>query len=200
MKRIISKIFITVIVIIITLSCGQLVFAVDAPVVINSGICGNTANYAIYDDGTMLIYGTGKTTDYSSTSTVPWEDYKNKIKKVVIDEQITGLGAYSFWNNSSITSVEINANNITLGKYCFMSCSALTSIDFGTGTVIPGTQVFKNCDSLESVTIPAGVSMTKEPGSDGMGNGSGMFSSCDKLANVTIDCAFIGQYMFESNP
>ena len=133
MKRIISKIFITVIVIIITLSCGQLVFAVDAPVVINSGICGNTANYAIYDDGTMLIYGTGKTTDYSSTSTVPWEDYKNKIKKVVIDEQITGLGAYSFWNNSSITSVEINANNITLGKYCFMSCSALTCYSRNTG-------------------------------------------------------------------
>ncbi|MCI6992348.1 MAG: fibronectin type III domain-containing protein [Clostridiales bacterium] len=165
-----------------------------------SGAINDKTNWSVWNDGTLIITGNGNTPDYtSSDSAVPWSAYDDQIKKVVIDEKVTGIGKYTFAENKSIDTLEIKAENVMLGNYCFKDCDALTTIDFGIGTVVPGAQVFANCDSLEKVTIPAGVSMTKEPDGNGIGTGSGMFRGCSKLANVIVECAYVGPYMFESD-
>ncbi len=64
----------------------------------------------------------------------PWSVYRENIVKVVMQNNITGIGGQSFYQYAFITDVTIP--------------DGLTSI---------GGQAFRNCDGLSSITIPAGV-------------------------------------------
>lgn len=159
-----------------------------------SGTCGTSATWSLFNDGLLVISGTGAMTNYSSDSSRPWGSYLSRIKSIIVDHGITRIGNNAF-NGSYAESLAIEDASLTMGEYSVFNNQYLTSIDFGAGTIIPSNNVFVECNALEFVHIPANVVMDGTFYDDG--SGYGMFYSCRALKTAVVDCAYVGPYVFE---
>ena len=170
----------------------------------DSGSCGTSVTYS-YDQSTktLTISGTGAMEDYEKPSDLPWYNYCSSIKSIVIENGVTHIGDYAFYqcSDESLTSVSIPASVTSIGKnafnnckflesitipanvksiseYAFYSCQKLTTVIFdGTPTLATiGKYAFRDCSSLESITIPASVTSI----------GDEAFMCCSELMSVEV--------------
>ena len=156
--------------------------------------------WTLYADGTLTISGTGAMKDYSN---FVWNEnpvYNNlNVKKIVIEEGITSIGNYAFWNCSNLTSIAIPDSVTSIGIYAFLNCTSLTSITISDSVTSIGESAFKACKSLTSITIPDSVtnfgscifsgckSLTSVTILEGVTSiGDGMFSGCESLTSITL--------------
>lgn len=95
---------------------------------VDEGTLGNTLNWAYCTDGTLYIEGTGAMPDYTYVSSAPWLKYYNDIKKVEIDETVTSIGSYAFYNMNALQSVHIPASVESIGEAAFANCNSLTAL------------------------------------------------------------------------
>ena len=141
-----------------------------------SGACGENVIW-IYDDTTctLTISGTGDMYDYKSTNR-PWEIYKNKIKSVVVNDDITKIGAYAFYRTGKVESITLPVSISELGEKAFYGCESLTSIVLPDKITLIDDWTFAYCENLTSITIPNKVTTI----------GDYAFSDCYNLVTVTI--------------
>ena len=147
--------------------------------VIDSGNCGadgDNVKWVLYDDGELVISGTGAMADYSNVSSVPWYSYRNYIKSVNIGNSVTSIGGGAFSGCTSLTSVTIPNSVTNIGYSAFEYCSSLTSVTIPNSVTNIGYIAFKYCSSLTSVTIPTSVTSIDDE----------VFSNCTSLTSVTI--------------
>lgn len=52
----------------------------------------------------------------------PWYDIRNYIRSVVIEDSITSIGYYAFWDCTNLTSITIPNSVTYLGDYAFNNC------------------------------------------------------------------------------
>ena len=130
--------------------CGMLVNKIGESG-INTGNCGENVTYT-FDGETLTISGSGAMSDYSNDSFAPWNDYKDSIKSVVIEDDVQTIGEYAFSGCSSLTSVTIGNYVEYIRNYAFSDCSSLTSVTIGSGVKYIGGYAFSGCSSLISVT------------------------------------------------
>lgn len=64
----------------------------------------NDVDFVLYDDGKLVISGSGDMEDYPS-----WRGYDDSIKTVVIEYGVTNIGEWAFDYCDSLTTVEIAA-------------------------------------------------------------------------------------------
>ena len=146
---------------------------------IASGTCGENLKWELTADSVLTISGTGTMTNYSSSSSssssrAPWYSNRSSIKSVVIEEGVTSIGDYVFYNCSSLTSVTIGNSVTSIGEYAFRNCSGLTSVTIGNSVTSIGEYAFRNCSGLTSVTIPNSVTSI----------GGSAFNGCTNLKTV----------------
>lgn len=79
---------------------------IENAVVTASGKCGKTLNWKI-EYHNLIISGKGKMYNYKA-GTAPWYKYNNDIEKITINNGITHIGNYAFYN--------IGVNYIPLGN------------------------------------------------------------------------------------
>ena len=152
---------------------------------------------------TLTISGTGDMEDYDNVFDLPWYNYCSSIKSIVIENGVTHIGDYAFYqcSDESLTSVSIPASVTSIGKnafnnckflesitipanvksiseYAFYSCQKLTTVIFdGTPTLATiGKYAFRDCLYLESITIPASVTSI----------GDEAFMCCSELMSVEV--------------
>ena len=94
--------------------------------VLDSGACGTSVQWTFYDDGTLVISGTGAMDDYEDVA--PWEAYLAQITSVVIEEGVTSIGNSAFYGYSALTSVSIADTVTRIGEYAFYECPALLEL------------------------------------------------------------------------
>lgn len=145
--------------------------------------------------GTITLTGTGEITTNKSHYK-PWGNYAKNVKKVVIGEGITGIGAYTFSSLQNLTEVVLpqslttirscafqNCNSLssintsyvtTLEEYAFSECCRLANIDISRVTSID-QYVFQSC-GLRSVTIPRSITVIPR----------GAFINCRSLSSLTL--------------
>ncbi len=94
-----------------------------------SGDCGIYASY-LYEDNTqtLTISGSGSMWDYYNSSNIPWYKYKDKIKKIIINEGIEYIGETSFLHCETAESVEIPKSVKTVGQQAFFGCLGLQAV------------------------------------------------------------------------
>ena len=99
------------------------------------GYCGENVQYKL-ENGTLTISGKGdmynynyKGTSYSSVQYTPWKDYTEEITNVVILDGITGIGSYTFYDCSYVTSVQIADTVSYIGDYAFCNVGRYGSYD-----------------------------------------------------------------------
>ncbi len=78
-----------------------------APDYIDKGSCGENLTWEISKDGTLTISGNGPMEDYeydyNGGYTTPWYDYREIVKKVVIENGVTTIGYEAFQDFENIT-------------------------------------------------------------------------------------------------
>ena len=129
--------------------------------------------------------------NYDSNTCPSYENgwlYGTKFTKLTIGDNITDIGARTFYNCSSLTSVTIGDGVTSIGWYAFEDCNLLTSVIIGNNVTSIGSYAFNGCTSLRSVTIPNSVTSI----------GQSAFEGCSSLSNVTIgnSVTSIGTYAF----
>jgi len=150
-----------------------------------SGTCGENLTWKL-EDNVLTISGAGEIADYTDVEQ-PWGQtllnvyYSGAEVKVVIEEGVTGIGAYAFGSLDAIHSVELPDSLVTIGDSAFAwadNLSAVTipeNVDYigaaafaGTGitsVVIPDNQVqimeraFSQCTNLEKLIIPSSATV-----------------------------------------
>ena len=122
-----------------------------------SGTCGPNLKWHLTDDGVLTISGKGKMNDYLYPKRAPWEDSREKIKRIIIGDGITTIGEAAFYECFFLTSVTIPNSVTTIGEAAFASCRALTSVTIPNSVTIIGRTAFASCRALTSVTIPNSV-------------------------------------------
>ena len=138
---------------------------------------GTTGECYWYLVGTRLtITGNGKMGTYSSgsSSAAPWG---KAITEVVIENGVTSIGNYAFYNCSKLTSVTIPGSVTAINTYAFGGCSALISITIPDGVTTIGTYAFYNCSNLTSLAIPKSVTSI----------GDYVFRFCSALTSFTVE-------------
>jgi hypothetical protein len=109
-------------------------------------------------NGTLTISDAGAMGSYNSNNTTPWYDYRESITAVIIDNGVTSIGDYAFYECSSLTSVPIPNSVTTIGDYAFQDCTGLRDVYVSRSTPLSiPDDVFKNVN-VASVTlhIPTG--------------------------------------------
>ena len=146
--------------------------------------------WKLYEDGTLTISGTGAMKDYSYDSNQSPVYNNSNVKKVVIEDGVTSIGTYAFYDCSSLTSITIPNSVTSIGNSAFSYCISLTSIMIPDSVTSIGISAFRNCISLTSITIPDGVT----------GIGEAAFRNCSSLTSITIpdSVTSIGESAFES--
>ena len=127
-------------------------------------------------DGTLSISGTGAIKDGTTSLRLPWHSLASQVKNVVVDEGITNIPAYAFYECINLISINIPTSVTSIGGAAFYMCYSLSSIDMSNSITSIGGTAFYKCTSLTNVTIPNQV--TKLSGNT--------FSDCYNLVSVTI--------------
>ena len=73
---------------------------------IADGTLGAGLSWQLTKAGTLTVSGNGKMPDFAGTSDQPWSSNSSQIRKVVIGDGVTSIGACAFWN-CGVISAEI---------------------------------------------------------------------------------------------
>ena len=124
----------------------------------NDGSIGKNLHWS-FADGTLTISGTGEMEHAEGNSVYAWGTDnqsldRSKIKKIVVEEGVTTLGEYIFWDCESLTEVKLPKSLTALRKECFKSCTALKSITLPDNISLIEESAFEECKALETVTFP----------------------------------------------
>ena len=107
----------------------------------------------------------------------PWYSQRKKIKKVVIENEVTSIGNYAFYGCSGLTSVTIPNSVTSIGRSAFSGCSGLTSLTIPNSVTSIGDAAFYGCKALTYLTIPNSVTSI----------GIEAFYYCEALTSINVD-------------
>ena len=147
-------------------------------------------NWSLNGKGTLTISGKGDM-KYYYYSDRPWHKYKDKIKKVVVEDGITSISSKAFYDCPNLTEVSI-ANTVTnIESSAFSNCTSLKSISFPSNVTKLGDYVLNGCTSLENVSIPGSVTEI----------GDYAFNGCTSLKSITLPSSItsIGNSIFNNS-
>ena len=132
------------------------------------GTCGDSVNWALYDGGTLRITGAGSMDSYSLESPAPWYSSRASITFVTIQNGVTSIGSYAFFDCCNLTGASIPTSVETLGSSVFEQCTSLESIVIPEAVNLIPSQAFSGCSSLTDATV-SGITATF---------GSDVFKNC----------------------
>ena len=179
----------------ILIACLSLIANAD-----NKGTCGENLTWTYVEKTkTLTISGTGAMSDYdtSNENMNPWHTYRTKMSTVVIEEGVTSIGQYAFYDCVYLDSVNVSNSVTAIGKYAFLQTglrkivlssnlksisehafehTAVSSIEIPESVTEVGDSVFYACSGLKSVTIGSGMSYI----------GRSLFENCSNLTSVKI--------------
>ena len=132
------------------------------------------------DTGTLTI---SVTSDFGEI-----DKYINVTKHVIICCEVDSIPSGSFFEWTSLNSVNISDSVISIGGYAFCFCSNLSTLIIGENVKSIGGSSFSLCHSLTSIIIPNSVTLI----------GDSAFCLCSNLSTLIIgeNVIEIGNYVF----
>ena len=157
------------------------------------GKCGNNLYWTV-SNNTLTIFGTGAMYDYgnSSSNKAPWRSLNPAPTSLVMEDGITHIGNYAFYQCSGFTgSLTIPNSVTTIGGEAFEDCKGFTgSLTIPNSVTAIGNYAFRYCSGFTgSLTIPNSVTSI----------GISAFDDCNKFTgDLTIpnSVTTIGNYAF----
>ena len=109
---------------------------------IDSGTCGDL-QWLLSDDNILTISGQGRIPDYSGTNLAPWYAYHKQIKGLILEEGVTAVGSFAFYDCGALTEVQFPKTLRMVGSSSFAYCDSLRLLDL---SKVPETVTEKTLD------------------------------------------------------
>ena len=143
-------------------------------------------NWALAD-GVLTVSGTGDMPDFEwiendyvdgniLLTDAPWLSYRMDIRKVVIGEGITRLGAHSFAGYENITEITLPEGLESIGAFA-MECANMTELNLPSTLTTIEDNGLKDLWNVETLHIPASVTYI----------GANALSYMQSLTEFTVD-------------
>ena len=148
------------------------VYAAD---IVATGEWGDNITWTLDSDGTLTITGDGDMyTEQMSDS--PWIDYKDQVKNVVFNGNITSISNRAFQAHTNLKSITLPDSITEIGLRAFAECPNLETVNMPKNLVRIGMGAFINCTALKSVELPERL----------MYIGEYAFDGCTSLKTLTV--------------
>jgi len=129
-----------------------------------------------FEDGTLTISGEGAMPDYYYPDVAPWDEYREAIHIIIMENGVTNIGSGAFVHCSNLISITIPDGVTSIGNSAFFGCTSLPSITIPDSVTAIGDGAFYYCESLTSIIIPNGVTKI----------GKSVFAYCERLISIII--------------
>ncbi len=124
----------------------------DDVILLLGGNCGENLFWKIDSSGTLVISGVGDMESHGYH-----REWPNTITAVIVEEGVTSIGAYSFYDFNNLISVTLPDSLTRIEEYAFGWCDNLAEITIPGSVTYIGEAAFKDCHSLSDVTILGNV-------------------------------------------
>ena len=108
-------------------------------------------SYVLDSDGVLTLSG------YDLISAYEWQDYKERVKTVIIESGVKSIGPDFFADCEYLTSVSIPGTVTEIGSSAFKNCMSLTSVSIPSKVTAIGYNAFNGCTRLTGIDLPDGV-------------------------------------------
>lgn len=157
-----KKIFVAVLSLLVLLMLPML----DVPVSANtptSGACGESLTWSFdVQSNVLTISGTGPMQDYSQETRPPWYEISGGMDlRVVIDEGVTYIGDYAFYNMWNLIRVSFPSTVTEIGDYACTRTN-LGELQLPENLVVIGEYAFQGLKENKSLVIPDSVEVIKD--------------------------------------
>ncbi len=154
-----------------------------------TGKCGENFTYELnLYTGTLTINGSGDMGSYSSGG-APWFLYKDSITSIVVGDDVTSIGDFTFEGCTSLTTIHFGRSVGSFGTHTFKDCSSLASFEVSAeNTVYTSTDgVLFNNDKTVLIQYPlAKADASYEVPASVTSISSSAFKDCTFLTSITI--------------
>ncbi|MEG2138087.1 MAG: leucine-rich repeat domain-containing protein [Oscillospiraceae bacterium] len=155
-------------------SAPQVSLLTLAPGEVVGGQCGDNLTWELAEDtGTLTISGTGAMWDYHSSgerSNAPWCAYATQLRRLVIADGVTTIGAWAFYYCGDLTgALTIPDGVTTIGQRAFNHCSGLTgNLTLPSSLTTIGEAALQGCGGLTgNLTLPSDLTAIGEAAFNG---------------------------------
>ena len=158
--------------------------------------------------GVLTISGTGAMKDYNKnvvavsetqmalSTSAPWGGICRDIQSVVIEEGVTSVGAYAFYNigdeatGSMMSKIHLPSTIKRIGQRAFCHCEQLTEINLPEGLEALGELAFCGCKKINNIILPDNLKTIEKQ----------TFRSCSELSEIHLseNLEAIGEVAFSS--
>ena len=126
-------------------------------------------------EGVLLISGNGEMADYAYDNT-PWHDVKDQITELRIEDGITAIGTYAFFECGNLLKVNIPSSTRRINSMAFGYCYSLPTLTIPEGVrYIAESIVYRN-RSLTEINLPASL----------IAMGGSFAGECPVLRTITV--------------
>lgn len=119
----------------------------------NEGTCGANLTWKLDSAGVLTISGSGPMQDCKYGS-APWDDLKNDIKSLIIEDGVTSIGDSAFSWCRELTNVTLPDTLTVIGNRAFENCEDITTVKMSKSVESIGSWAFYGCDNLISIELP----------------------------------------------
>lgn len=125
---------------------------------IDAGSLSGGLTWTLTEDGVLTISGSGEMPRFAGDGkSAPWYEYRQRILCAMVDQGITGIGAYAFYACDQLDTVQIGENVESIGAHAFDGCAKLLSVQLPEQVQRVGGYAFFGCTALRSVSLPEGL-------------------------------------------
>ena len=117
---------------------------------INHESCGQGVYCTLDGRGRLILEGEGK----PEQNVYPWKEYRDKVKKIIVEKGVTELADGMFQNCENLRSVHLEDTVTGIGKDVFSGCSSLEEIDLPGNLEYIKSGAFASTPWLESQDQP----------------------------------------------
>ena len=153
--------------------------------IVEIGTCGENIHYVLYENGKLLLHGSGATFDYEIGQSPFWEN--ENIKSLVVSDGITKIGNSLFERCKSMASASFPTSLTEIGKRAFFmyNLGGLTALSIPSSVTTIGEKAF-SCEALTSVTLPATLTTL----------GNYLFMDSSTLTTARVECSEVPGFCF----
>ncbi|MBQ9014944.1 MAG: leucine-rich repeat domain-containing protein [Firmicutes bacterium] len=87
----------------------------------------------------------------------PWDDSLNAVTKIVMEDGVTSVPEYAFYDAENLREVEMADSVTSIGQSAFEYCGKLRKVRFSEGLQDIGEDAFEYCWKLEEANLPEGL-------------------------------------------
>ena len=102
--------------------------------------------------------------------------FGSQVTHYIVGDEVTSIGAYTFYEHSSMTELTLGSGLKTIGEYAFQDCYSLTELTIPDNVDTIAVGAFQGCFGLTSVDLGKGVKSIK----------AGAFYGCYNLPSIII--------------